>query len=86
MRTRDKNKSCAFGKAAKTISFDRIVLEKLEARALNEGTTVSHFVNATIRRIVLSDAGFYREMMREHWKEFQHYKYLREECEALVNL
>lgn len=81
MRKRDK-KSNVFdstGKAAKTINFDKIVLERLEDLADREGTTVSTLLNHVAKKLVLNDIEYYRYMAKHHMMEFQKYNYLKNE-------
>ena len=66
MRRMDEEKSVAYGKAAKTINFDKIVLIGTERRAKEEGTSVSHMLNDFCRRKFLSDAEFFSERARYH--------------------
>ena len=67
-------------KAAKTINFDKIVLEKLERRAVECNTTTSHIVNMLCRRIILQDAQFFRELAKEFYMKFQEANYLKEQA------
>lgn len=74
------------GKAAKTISFDKCVLMQLEAHSKGCGTSVSNIVNMLVRNKVMGVDGFFREMAREHWLEFQRYQYLRDEAANKIKI
>lgn len=78
MRKIDVNKSSAFGKAAKTISFDKVVLDLLEKKAKEDLTTASNIVNMRMRQ-VLNDREYNRMMAKHHYMKFQEYKYLADE-------
>ena len=84
MRKIDQKKSSVFNKAAKTISFDKIVLTRLEKLAKEQTTTTSNIVNMLCRRHILTDNGFYRTMAKEHYLEFQKFKYMADECTVMV--
>ncbi len=86
MRKIDKEKSSAFGKAAKTINFDKIVLKKLEERAKAHNTNASNIVNAIVKRVVMTDIGFYKHVAKEHYMQFQRYKYMAEELAIQVEI
>lgn len=79
VKKKDKKKN-SFDKIVKSINFDKIVLEKLEDKARKEGTSVSNIVNMHIRRIVLSDVEWCRAMAKDHFLEFQKYKYLSDQA------
>lgn len=78
MRSRDKDRS-SFAKAAKTISFDKVLLKKLERRADIEGTNVSNIVNRICWDNAFSDEQYYKELARHHWMEFQKARYMKEQ-------
>lgn len=78
MREIDKNRP-SWGKAQKTINFDKIVLDALEKRAQKENTTVSNLVNLMCRRAALSEKEFYREMSRYYYMKFQEALYLKDQ-------
>lgn len=80
MRKRDQNKPST-GKAAKTINFDKIVLEKLEEKAIKERSTVTNIVNLLCRQIILMDEKYYREMAKFHYLKFQEFNYMKEQTE-----
>ena len=61
MRKIDEKKP-SWGKAAKTINFDKEVLKRLEERAIADNTTVSFLNNALFRNIVMRD---------EEWHKFK---------------
>jgi len=79
MRKRDKE-IARFGKAAKTLTLDKVVLLKLEERAKQEKTTSSNIVNILLRRYILTDPEYYKELARFHYLEMQKYRYMKEEC------
>ena len=68
-------------KAAKTINFDKIVLERLEEKAKRENTKVSFIVNSIMRNIVMNDSEYYRELAKIHYIKFQECNYMKEQCE-----
>lgn len=63
-------------KAGKSINFDAIVLQRLEARCAREHTTISSFVNAIIRRAVMDEVDWYRELARFYHKKFSDAQYM----------
>ena len=77
MRKIDQEKTI-YEKAAKSINFDIPVLRKLEERSRTEGTTVSKFVNTVIRRIVMNDADYYKELAKQHAIQLAKYNHLKE--------
>ena len=81
MRKKDKNNPTS-GKAAKTINFDKIVLEKLEDKARKEGSTVTNIVNMLCKQIILNDEKYYREMAKYHYLKFQEFNYMKERTEV----
>ena len=83
MKKIDKEKSSLFCKAGKTINFDKIVLEQLEARARRESTSVSNLVNALVRRVVMNDVEFFRELSKQHYLKFQEYQFMKEQAEQV---
>ena len=80
MRKIDKNNP-SFGKAAKTINFDKIVLEKLEEKARRDNSTVTNLVNTICKQIILKDENYYREMAKLHYLKFQEFNYMKEQIE-----
>lgn len=62
--------------AAKTVTFDWLVLEALEMRSRDEKIPVSRLVNEIVKRAVMTNEGFYREMARWHNAQMYHYKSL----------
>ena len=82
MRKIDQHK-LAFEKAAKTINFDKIILEKLEEKARNEGSTVSNMVNFFMRKVVLNDVLYYRAKAKHHALEAQKFQYMKNEAEEM---
>jgi len=86
MRKIDEDRSLVFGKAAKTINFDKIVLEKLEKRARKEGTSVSAMVNMTCRRHLINDLPYYELMAKECWLKYQELKYCIGQLEAQIEV
>ena len=83
MRKKDINKPNT-SKAAKTINFDKIVLETLELRAKKEGTTVSNLVNIVCRQVVMTDTVFCREMSKFHYLKFQEFQFLKNQAETQI--
>ncbi len=86
MRKIDQEKSRLFDKAAKTINFQKIVLEKLEERAKKENTTVSNMVNRFCKTVVMKDEEFYREMAKYHYLKFQEFNYRKDEVMIQVEV
>lgn len=62
----------------KSISFQNYVLEALENRCKQEKIQVSTFVNNVIRKIVISEFQFYRQMTKQHASEMYKYQKLME--------
>ena len=81
MRKRDKHKPLT-GKASKTFTLDKILIIKLENRARTEGTTSSRIANAILRRYVLEDEGYFREMAKHHYLKFKEFEYLKEQAKT----
>ena len=79
MRKIDKHKG-PDEKAGKTISFDKVILERLEIRARKEGKTVSELVNL-LCKCVVDEKTFFTEMARYHNKEMQRFLALKNELE-----
>ena len=77
MRKKDETKSI-FCKAVKTINFDKSVLEALEDKARKENTTVSKIVNSLCKSIILTDKSYYALLAKQHYIEFQKYKYMKD--------
>lgn len=75
MRKCDEQKP-ADGKAVKTINFDKIVLKRLEQRAIKERTTVSRMVNFFCSQKVMIDSKYYKAMAKYNYMKFQEFKYL----------
>ncbi len=63
-------------KKPKTINFDSVVLRRLEDRAVTENMTVSKLANEIIKRFVMNDSEFYREMSKMHCAKMNHYQIL----------
>ena len=80
MRKRDINSK----KAAKTINFDKIILEKLEEKARKENSTVTNIVNTLCRQIILKDESYYREMAKFHYLKFQEFNYMKEQAKNVI--
>ncbi len=55
----------------KTIAFEIPVLEELERYCKKVNTTPSNFVNAIIKKYVIAELDFWREVARQRNKEFQ---------------
>ncbi len=83
MKKKDRAKS-PFSKVGKTINFDKIVLEKLEARTAREGTSVSNLVNWICTQIVMSDEKFHAARAKYHFLKFQESKYLKEQAQIVA--
>ena len=71
------------GKAQKAINFDKIVLQKLEAKAKSEGTSVSNLVNTLCRQCILSDIQYFTEMSKMHYLKFQEFQFMKSQAEAI---
>lgn len=65
-------------KINKTISFDPEVLQALERRCKSDGINVSTFVNNYIRRVVMSEYEFYRQLTKNSAIELAKYQTLME--------
>ena len=83
VRKRDEHKNRFVGKAAKTISFDKIILEKIEVRAEKEGTDVSKLVNRVCRRAFLTDVDFHTVMARYYNSKMQEHLFMKQESLAI---
>ena len=68
-------------KTTKTLSFEPVVLEKLEKYCANSGTKVSTFVNYLVRKSVMNDVDYYRALARSHCSEMNFYDRLSKEAE-----
>ena len=79
MRKRDLKKELT-GKAAKTISFDKLILDKLEKKAKDEYSSVSFIVNHFMRKIMFKDSKYCREMQKFHLQEAQRYNLMKEDA------
>jgi len=82
LRKIDKQKP-SFGKAAKTINFDKIVLKKIEDKARIEGTTASNIVNMLCKQIILKDTEYFREMSKYYYLKFQEFQYMKDQADNL---
>lgn len=85
MRKRDEHKP-SFSKAAKTINFDKIVLEKLEEKSRVEHTTVTNIVNTLCRQIILKDENYFSEMSKYHYLKMQEFIFLKDQAKAKNDL
>lgn len=65
MRKIDKHKT-AFEKAAKTISFEKPVLDKLEERARKLGTTASKLCNSIVKDKIMLEEEYWSFMAKEY--------------------
>jgi len=65
-------------KINKTISFDPEVLQALEQRCKSDGVCASTFVNLYVRRIVMSEYEFYRQLTKNAAIELSKYQTLME--------
>jgi len=90
MRRRDREAEMhptkIYTKAAKTISFTKIVLIKLEQRAKTENRSVSDLVDMICRRVVMTDPDFFREMAKHHLLEFNRYQYMKQEALEILEI
>ena len=84
MRSIDKDKDTLTGKAAATISFDKIVLRDLEKKAAENKTKVSSIVNMICRQHVLGDRNWHYTMMKEHMMQYHKHKYELDTLELKV--
>ena len=73
-------------KGIRSINFDKFVLDKIEERAQQTGSTVSNIVNSICRQSLIADAKFYAAMAKQHYLKFQEYHYMKEQCEIIVEL
>lgn len=73
------------GKVNRSMTFDKIVLEKLKERALIDNSTVSNLANYLLRNILIKESRYYNELKKQAWLDFQKYKFLEEEA-ALIEL
>lgn len=80
MRKQDETKHSIIGKAAKTINFDKMILERLEVIAKKENTSVSSFVNMLCKRVVLTDVNYHQEMARHYNLKMQNHLFLKEQA------
>ena len=71
--------------ATKTINFEKWVLNRLEKKADEEGTTVSKIVNHIVRDIILNDASYYQYKAKEHYLKFQEFNFLKDQAKNLVD-
>jgi hypothetical protein len=76
MRAKDMEKN-ANEKAAKTVSFDKPVLEQMESLAKIQNTTVSNLVNWACRRTVMNEIKYYNEMALYHEQQRAKFEFLR---------
>lgn len=83
MRKIDEDKHSLTGMATKTINFEKIVLQNLERRAKNAGTSVSKLVNLMCRRIALSDKAYLQLMAKHHAMKLHEYRYHLDNCENM---
>jgi len=86
MRERDKNVSTMMGKAAKTISFDKYVLIKLEDRAKREGVSVSNLVNGLLRELTIRDEKYHDIMIKHYFMKIAEHKYHKDNIAAFKEL
>ena len=80
VRKRDEHKNKFIGKAAKTISFDKLILEQIEERAKKEGTDVSKLVNRVCRRAFLTDVDFHTVMARYYNSKMQEHLFMKNQA------
>ena len=74
MRKIDRHKD----KAAKTINFDFLVLQKIENLARERRVSASSFVNDLMKQLVMNEKEYYKELARYHNAKFYHYKTMSE--------
>ena len=86
MRKIDAKKDKVTGMAAKTINFEKIVLEKLEEKANKSSSNVSRLVNNLCRNIVLNDVNYWKEVKRQKWLEFQEAQYNEEQAKIALEV
>lgn len=84
MRKADSKKIAGFEKAAKTINFDKIVLQRLETMAKKERTSVSNIVNMLCRHNVMTDVEYYRQLSKMHYLKFQEYQFMKNQAEEMI--
>lgn len=77
MRKRDLNNNN--GKAAQTITFDKVVLRAIEEKSRCDGGTVSGLVNNLCKQIILSDEKYFEYLAKFHLTKFHEYNYLKEQ-------
>jgi hypothetical protein len=73
-------------KKVKSINFDIEVLEALEIKCRKERTDVSAFVNSVIKKCVISEYEYYRQLTKLHASEMHKYKTLMETAVDKPNL
>lgn len=86
MRKKDEEKSTSFGKATKTINFDKHVLKELESKAKLHSTTVSNMINSMAKDILISEVEFHSFMARQYYLKFQEHQYLKSQAEIKVTV
>ena len=65
-------------KTVKSINFENIVLDQLESKCKKNGMNISTFVNSVIRKIVMSEREYYRQLTKHHASKMHEYKTLME--------
>lgn len=68
-----------------TINFDKIVINQIDKRAKESGSTRSHIVNMLCRGLVLSDVEYYKELSKHHYLKFQEYKFMKESALMIID-
>lgn len=76
MRKQDQDKR-QDQKAAKTINFDKLVLEAVEIKARKVGTSVSNLVNLATKKMVMNDVKFHNEMSLYYAEQMAKHEFLR---------
>ena len=61
-------------KTVKSINFDKIVLEKLEMHCKKAKFSVSEFVNHHIKKCIMTDSEFAKEMAKHHCAEMHRWQ------------
>lgn len=65
-------------KETKSINFEKIVLEEIELKCKKEKIGISTFINKIMKKVVLSEYEFYRQLMKDSAADLHKYKTLME--------
>ena len=79
MRKIDEEKK-ANEKAAKTISFEKPVLEAIEEKARKTGMNESKLVNWACKQVLMNETKFFNDMALYHAQEQAKYEFLRNQA------